>query len=189
MAVDGSGNLYVTDSLSDTIRKISSSGVVTTLAGSANQIGSADGSGANALFHFPAGVAVDTSGNLYVADTFNNTIRKITPTGVVTTLAGSAEATGSVDGTGMNARFNQPWGVAVDNSGNVYVSDYGNDTIRKITPLGVVTTLAGSAGQQGSADGIGANALFDWPAGVAVDGSGTLYVADSYNSTVRKLAK
>ena len=124
-------------------------------------------------------MAVDSSGNVYVADTGNDTIRKITPAGVVTTLAGSAGNVGSADGTGSAARFYYPLGVAVDSSGNVYVADTDNYTIRQITPAGVVTTLAGLAGNSGSADGTGSAARFYYPSGVAVDSTGNVYVADS----------
>src|SRR5216117_3006362 len=113
----------------------------TTLAGQASY-GSADGTGSAARFYYPDGVATDSSGNVYVADTFNHTIRQITPAGVVTTLAGLAGSSGSADGTGSAARFFYPEGMATDSSGNVYVADFDNSTIRKITPAGVVTTLA-----------------------------------------------
>ena len=186
VAVDGSGNVYVAQSSSlSTIRKITPAGVVSTLAGNAFT-GSNDGTGSAASFRFPMGVAVDGSGNVYVADNGNNKIRKITPAGVVSTLAGIG-LTGSSDGTGSAARFNGPIGVAVDGSGNVYVADYGNHTIRKITPAGVVSTLAGSAGQFGSSDGTGSAARFSNPTGVAVDGSGNVYVADIGNNTIRKI--
>ncbi len=187
VAVDASGNVYVADSANDTIRKITAAGVVTTLAGTAGQAGSADGTGAAARFKTPYGVAVDSSGNVYVADTGNDTIRKITPAGVVTTLAGTAGAAGSTDGTGAAARFRNPLGVAVDSSGNVYVADSTNDTIRKITPAGVVTTLAGTAGAAGSTDGTGAAARFNSPCGVAIDASGNVYVGDQTNDTIRKI--
>ena len=133
---------------------------ITTLAGRAGSAGSADGTGSAARFYYPRGVAVDSAGNVYVADTGNHTIRKVTPAGVVTTLAGLAGSSGSADGTGSAARFNYPPGVAVDSAGNVYVADTGNHTIRKVTPAGVVTTLAGLAGSSGSADGTGSAARF-----------------------------
>ncbi len=186
-AVDNGGNVYVADTGNHTIRKISPSGAVATLAGLAASSGNTDGTGSAARFNAPAGVAVDTAGNVYVADTSNHTIRKITPAGVVTTLAGLAGSSGSANGTGSAARFDTPEGVAVDTAGNVYVADTRNCTIRKITPAGVVTTLAGSAPKLGSADGTGSAARFYYPFGIAVDGSGNLYVADTYNSTLRKI--
>jgi hypothetical protein len=187
VAVDGAGNVLVADYWNDTIRKVTPSGVVTTLAGSAGLSGSADGTGAAARFFLPVGVAVDGTGNVFVADG-NNTIRKITPTGVVATLAGSAGLSGSADGTGAAARFCRPSGLAVDGVGNVFVADNENNTIRKVTPSGVVTTLAGSAGLSGSADGTGAAASFSWPQGVAVDGAGNVFVADSQNNAIRKIS-
>ena len=187
VAVDGAGNLYVCELFNHTIRKITAIGVVTTLAGIAGAAGSVDGTGSNALFNYPTGVSVDRSGNIYVADSNNHTIRKVTAGGVVSTLAGSPGQWGSADGTGSAARFHGPGGVAVDGSGNVYVSDYSNHTIRKITAAGAVTTLAGSPGNSGSADGTGSAARFYYPADVAVDGTGNVYVADSNNHTIRKI--
>src|SRR5205823_3909645 len=140
VAVDDSGNVYVADTNNHTIRKVTPTGVVTTLAGTAGENGSVDGTGSAARFYDQVSVSVDSSGNVYVADTANHTIRKVTPTGVVTTLAGTAGETGSVDGTGSAARFYGQLGVSVDSSGNVYVADIGNHTIRKVTPTGVVTT-------------------------------------------------
>ncbi|MCX6874734.1 MAG: choice-of-anchor D domain-containing protein, partial [Verrucomicrobia bacterium] len=187
IAVDGSGNLYVADTSNHTIRKVTPSGEVTTLAGSPGQWGYVDGTGSDARFFCPTGIAVDGGGSLYVADKFNNTIRKVTPSGEVTTLAGSPHHEGSADGTGSAARFSDPYGIAVDSSGNLYVADYANDTIRKVTAAGVVTTLAGSPLQEGSADGTGGAARFFSPLGIAVDGSGNLYVADEWNHTLRKI--
>lgn len=187
MTVDGSGNLYVADTSNATIRMITPTGVVTTLAGSPGSAGSSDGSGAAARFNQPAGVAVDAGGTIYVADRNNQTVRKITPAGVVTTLAGTPGTRGASDGTGTATRFSNPSGVAVDSSGNLYVADQDNHTIRKITSAGVVTTLAGAATVSGSADGTGTAARFLGPSGVAVDGAGNAYVADLGNCTIRKV--
>jgi sugar lactone lactonase YvrE len=186
VAVDPSGNLYVADAGNTVIRKITPAREVTTLAG--GQPGSADGTGSAAQFTAMWGVAADTTGNVYVADSYNSTIRKIAPGGVVTTLAGSAGTPGSSDGAGSAARFSFPEGIAVDGTGNVYVADSGNSTIRRITPAGVVTTLAGTAGNPGSSDGAGSAARFNSPGGVAVDGEGDVFVADSFNSTIREIS-
>ena len=187
IAVDSAGNVYEADSQLHTIRKITYGGTVTTLAGSAGSPGSTDGTGSAARFNGPRGVALDSADNVYVADFNGSTIRKITSTGVVTTLAGSAGSPGSADGTGTAARFSGPHGVTVDSAGNIYVADLGNATIRKITSGGVVTTLAGTAGVTGSADGTGAAAKFFNPAGIAMDGAGVLYVSDRDNHTIRKI--
>jgi streptogramin lyase len=185
VAVDTAGNVYVADYGNNLIRKISSSGVVSTLAGS-GFAGSANGMGTAASFNIPWGVAVDAAGNVYVADAANELIRKISPSGVVTTLAGGG-AGRSNNGTGTAASFNGPYGVAVDAAGNVYVADNGNDMIRKISPLGVVSTLAGS-GTKGSANGMGMAASFNGPYGVAVDAAGNVYVADGVNNIIRKIS-
>lgn len=187
VATDSAGNVYVADTLSYTIRKITPGGEVTTLAGTAGAFGGTDATGAAARFNFPSGIATDSAGNVYVGDTNNRTVRKITPAGEVSTLAGTALADGSTDATGAAARFNTPMGVAVDGAGNVYVADWGNDTIRKITAAGEVTTLAGTAGAFGSADGTGPAARFFSPTDVVVDGAGNVYVADWGNDTIRRI--
>lgn len=146
-----------------------------------------DSAGLVARFGNPGYVAIDSSGNFYVADTYNNTIRKITAAGVVTTLAGTAGVTGSTDATGAAASFNEPQGIAIDSAGNVYVADSLNNRIRKITPDGVVTTFAGSGAGFPSTDGQGILARLDTPYGLAIDGSGNLYVAEQDGGSIRKI--
>jgi sugar lactone lactonase YvrE len=187
VAVDASGNVYVADTANNVIRKISSKGVLTTLAGLAGQPGSADGPGATARFRNPWSVAVDSSGDVFVADMSNDTIRKITPDGVVHTFAGQAGLIGNTDGFGSGARFNNPFAVAVDSAGDVYVSDTANDAIRKITVGRVVTTLAGQPGTAGNTDGNGTDARFWNPEGLTLDSDGNIYVADTGNNTVREI--
>jgi hypothetical protein len=187
IAVDGAGNTYVADSDDHTIRKISAAGVVTTLAGTNGTCANNDGTGSSAGFCNPKAVALDDAGNVYIADNRNHTIRKITPAGVVTTLAGMAGVSGSTDGTGSTARFNYPQGIAVDHAGTVYVADQYNHTIRKITPAGEVTTLAGMADAPGSADDTGSAARFNYPQGVVLDAAANLYVTDTSNRTIRKI--
>jgi hypothetical protein len=187
VAFDAAGNLYIADDGNNAIRKVTPAGQVSTLAGLAGSPGHVDGTGGAARFSDPQNLAADSAGNLYVADGNGNTIRKVTPAGVVSTLAGSGTA-GSADGTGGAAQFNDPTGIAVDGSGNVYVADNGNDTVREVTPSGAVTTLAGRAGSAGNADGAGAGALFNGPSGVTVDTLGNLYVTDSLNDTLREIS-
>ena len=153
VASDGQGNFYVADAGNHAIRKLTSSGVVSTFAGSPGNAGSDDGAAATARFNFPTSVAVDGAGNLYVADTGNQIIRKVTSTGTVSTLAGSPLQNGSADGIGRAARFSDPGAVAVDAAGNVYVADSGNHLIRKISSSGAVITLAGFPQTCGSSDG------------------------------------
>ena len=186
VACDSLGNVYVAEYANHTIRKMTADGAVTTLAGSAGSYGSADGAGSTARFRNPEGLASDAGGNLYVADTFNFTIRKITPAGVVSTLAGLALNSGSVDGVGDEARFVGPSSIACDGAGNLYVTD-GDSTIRKVTPAGEVTTLAGLAGNPGYADGIGSQARFYYPLGIACDAAGNVYVGDRNNYAVRMI--
>ena len=186
ITTDGT-NLFVADYSNHTIRKIViSTGVVTTIAGSAGSSGSTDATGTSARFNYPTGITTDGT-NLFVADTSNHTIRKIViSTGVVTTIAGSAGSSGSTNATGTSARFNYPYGITTDGT-NLFVADQGNHTIRKIViSTGVVTTIAGSAGSTGSTDATGTSARFYYPQGITTDGT-NLYVADTYNYTIRKI--
>jgi hypothetical protein len=185
VAVDRQRNVYVADQYNLSIRKVSPSGAVTTLAGLFYTPGQQNGSGSVARFSFPEGVATDAADNVYVADTVNGRIRKITPQGMVSTVAGAGS--GSADGPAATARFQRPAGVAAAADGTVYVADTGNHTIRKISASGEVTTLAGTAGAAGSANGVGSSARFYYPNSVALDQGGNLYVADRWNQVIRKV--
>ncbi|HEX3624787.1 MAG TPA: protein kinase [Verrucomicrobiae bacterium] len=187
IALDTAGDIFVADTGNNTIRKISPAGDVTTIAGLAGQAGTNDGVGSLARFRNPWDVAVDKTGDVYVADMSNDTIRKISPDGRVHTFAGQSGDAGNTDGWGNSARFNNPFGVAVDSAGNVYVSDTANNTIRKITEGRVVTTLAGTPGNAGNTDGNGTDARFWSPQGLTVDSAGNIYVADTSNNVIRKI--
>jgi len=232
IAMDAAGMMYVTDRFNNRIVKVTPAGVMTTFAGAASANGNADGTGAAALFNYPSAVVADASGNVYVADSGNSAIRKVTPQGVVTTLSvqlagppsglaiGSDNslyitllqevdkispqgvltkfaggATGSADGTGGAAHFNGPAGVAINSAGVLYVADSGNCTVRAITPAGVVTTLAGMAGQCiVSVDGSGSAARFQGPYSIAIDSNGNIFVSDvgqnvAQDSTVQSLIR
>ncbi len=188
VAVDSASNIYVVDQANHAIRRISAGGVVTTLAGQPGESGISDGTGSVAKFRTPEGMAIDPSGNLYVTDRSNNTIRKVTPAGVVTTLAGQAYNPGSADGTGSAARFNGPTGIAWTPAGDLVVVDYANQTLRRVTTAGVVTTLAGGPGLSGQLDGAGSAARFKYPWGVVAHPDGFFYVADTFNQTIRKVS-
>lgn len=180
-------NIYVADTANDSIRQVViSSGVVTTLAGTAGAKGTTDGTGTAARFSSPHGITTDGA-NLYVVDTVNNTIRQVViASGVVTTIAGTAGSSGSSDGTGVSALFKSPYGITTDGT-NLYVADTGNNSIRQLViASGEVTTLAGTAGASGSIDGTGTAAQFSSPYGITTDGT-NLYVADTFNHTIRKI--
>lgn len=182
--MDSNGNIFVSDLGNYYIRKIAVNGDVTTFAGSGVS-GSADGTGTEASFGGVFGLTIDADDNIYATDRTNHLIRKITPSGVVTTFAGSTS--GSLDGTGTAAKFNNPAGIDIDAAGNLYVADAGGNQIRKITPEGVVTTLAG-AGTAGVVDGEGTVATFNQPIGVAVDEFGYIYVADFTGRKLRRIS-
>lgn len=184
MVTDAAGNIYVCDSFNSAIRKITPSGVVTTIGGT-GELGYLDGTTAVAKFYSPSGLALDASGNVYVADRGNNVIRKITPAGVVSTFAGTGNA-GYADGNATAATFNTPSGLAFDASGNLFVADMGNNLIRKVTGAGVVTTVAGSRAA-GFISGTGTTAVLYKPNSIAFDAAGNMYVTEQYNNVVRKI--
>lgn len=185
IAIDTSGNMYVGENTGHRIRKITPAGVVTTFCGSgiASNI---NGTGTNASFNYPVGLCIDASGNLFVAESQNHLIRKITSSGVVTTLAGSGTMA-SIDGTGTSASFSSPVSIAIDSSGNLFVCDFTGCKIRKVTSAGVVTTFVGS-GSVGTNDGTGTSAKFSNPGSICIDqATGTLYVSDWGSLGVRKI--
>lgn len=187
VAADAAGNIYVADTENSIVRKITTDGYASTLAGLAGSFGSDNGSGAGARFYGPQGIAVDGSGQVYLADTANSTIRKITPAGAVSTFAGAPGEFNSFDGAALDARFYHPEGLAATPDGVLFVADTWNHTIRQITPAGAVSTLAGLAGNFGAADGTNSKARFHRPSGIAVDAATNLYVADSFNHTIRRV--
>jgi sugar lactone lactonase YvrE len=184
-----SGSVFIVDSGNHLIRQIAPNGDVTTVAGAVGTTGSQDGSGNAARFNAPTGIARAADGSLYLADTQNHTIRRIVLPGTVTTIAGTAGQSGAQDGAGTAARFNQPRGLAFDAAGNLYVADTGNHVIRKITPAGEVTTIAGRSGLAGTFDSTtGTGALFNEPTGIAVGTDGNLYVTDVNTCFVRRVS-
>lgn len=181
---DGQGNLFVADHGNNRIRKIDSNGVVTTWAGSGSN-GSANGIGTNASFGSPVGITIDAAKNLYVADPDNNLIRKIAPDRTVTTFVGSGRV-GFSNGVGTAVSFHTPSNLAFDSQGNLYVGERGNNSIRKITPAGVVSTFAGS-GVAGYVEGVASTARFNNPSGMVFDKYGNMYVADRVNNCIREI--
>ena len=182
VAVNGAGIVYVADYNNNRVRKVEADGTVSTLAGST--LGFADGLGAAARFNHPIGVAVDAAGNVLVADYSNHRIRKVSPEGQVTTLAGSGVA-GYQDGVAAAARFYHPWGIDVDSAGNVFVADHVNRRVRKLSPKGIVTLFAGIG--NGYVDGDTGVARFGPPVGLAVDPQGYIYVGDYSNHAIRRV--
>ena len=190
VAVDGAGNLYVADTENHRIRRIDSSGIITTIAGTGEQGSSGDGEPAFAAqLNLPAGVAVDGAGNLYIADRGNHRIRRIDPSGTITSIAGTGERGFSGDGgPAVAAQLNFPAGVAADGSGNLYIADEWSNRIRRVDLSGTITTIAGTGRRGFSGDGGAAVAArLNYPNGVAVDGAGNLYIADSDNHRIRRI--
>src|SRR4051812_16480831 len=186
MTSDSAGNIYLVDQVASTVRKVTPSGVVTTIAGFAGYTGSSDGVGSAARFKNPRDITIDSSGNLYVADTGNSTIRKITPDGTVSTAAGFAGKPGYQDGTGILARFEVPGGI-VSVGDTLFISDTSNSIVRAMKPNGAVSTFAGKQGTIGTTDGAGGNARFYAPASIRADASGNLFITDPIPNTVREI--
>jgi len=187
VSVDSHGNIFVANNGCGTIVKITQDGAASVFAGKTGASGSADGIGSAARFSEPRGIAIDANDNLYVADEGNSNIRKITPGGIVSTLAGAAGQTGHRDGAGTAARFAAPRDLAADAAGTIYVADTDNHCIRRISSAGVVSTLSGQAGQPGLMDGEGDIARFSEPRGIAIDPLGNVYVADTGNRAIRRI--
>ena len=194
VAVDDQLNVYVTDMMNCTVRKITADGKVETIAGTPALHEFKDGIGSIATFNKPEGIAVNSKGYLYIADTYNFIIREISPDGNVKTFAGKAGKAGHSDGTALQSRFNMPVGIAIDGKDNIYIADadydnknHGNCTIRKISPEGEVTTLAGTPGLKGATDGKGKQARFNRPVGITVSEDGVVYVADTEGDVIRKI--
>src|SRR5262249_7178897 len=197
VTADSAGNVYVTDRDNHTVRKLTPMGTnwfSSTIAGLVWSPGADDGTNNDVRFNYPDGIAVDSKGNVYVADWRNSTMRELTPIGtgwVSRTIAGLAGIPGGDDGIDNEARFANPSGVAVDSVGSIYVADTYNNTIRELLPVGtnwMTSTIAGLAGSQGADDGTNSDVRFNHPSGVAVDSAGIVYVADTGNSTIRKLS-
>lgn len=187
ITIDADGNLFVSDMGNRTIRKVTPAGDVTTVAGSPGLSGSADGNGAAARFLAPMGITSGPDGNIYLADSFSNTIRQVAANGDVITVAGKPASYGYRDGNSTSALFWNPAGIAGDGLGNMFIADRNNHSIRRVSAAGEVTTIAGMAGQPGAVNGTGADARFLSPSDVAVDSTGNLYVADTGNSLIRKI--
>ena len=185
LAIGPDGGVYVTDAGNNRIIRVTENGEFVVVAGD-GESGYRDGPAAEAQFNFPIGIGVGPDGTVYVADTGNLRVRKVSPDGLVTTVAGTGES-GYRDGRALQAQFAGLNELAVDDAGNIYVTEVANERVRKITPSGDVVTVAGT-GERGSVNGSAANARFDGPAGIAVDASGNIYVAEFGNHGIRKIS-
>lgn len=188
---DPLGNLYVSDYLVNRVRKVDASGIITTIAGNGNSAYAGDGGPAtNASLYNPQGLALDTAGNLYVADYGEHRVRKVDTNGIITTVAGTgANAYGGDGGAATNASLSYPWGVAFDASGNLYIADTGNTRVRKVDTNGIITTVAGNGNYSYSGDGgTATNAAIYWPVSICLDTMGNIYIGDNGNNRIRKVA-
>jgi hypothetical protein len=184
VVVDASGNLFIADTANSRIRKVDTNGIITTVAGGGS--GGDGGAATNASLNVPYGVAVDTSGDLFIADTLNNCVREVGTNGIITTVAGGGS--GGDGGPATDASLSYPSGVAVDGPGNLFIAEWGNSRIRKVDTNGIITTVAGNGTAGYSGDGgVATNASLGWIYGVAVDGAGNLFIADESNSRIRKV--
>ena len=190
LAVDSIGNLYIADCFNNRIRKVNTSGIISTVAGNGTAAFSGDSSAATAAsLYYPFGVALDGSGNLYISDAYNHRIRKVNSAGIISTVAGDGTAAFSGDSSAATAAsLNEPYGLAFDGSGNLYIADGINHRIRKVTPSGIIFTFAGNGIPAFAGDSSAATAAsLNFPAGIAFDDSGNLYIADTYNNRIRKV--
>jgi sugar lactone lactonase YvrE len=192
VAVDSAGNLFIADGLNHVVRKVSTSGVITTVAGNGYSGYSGDGGLAiSAQLSTPFGIAIDSTGNLFIADSYNHSIRAVSASsGIITTVAGNGSFGFSGDGgQATSAQLNYPFGVAVDSAGNIFIADADNHRIRKVSSLGVITTVAGNGSYGFSGDsGAATSAKLNWPNGIAVDSTGSFYIADTSNNRIRKVS-
>jgi hypothetical protein len=187
---DGSGNFYIADYSNPVVRKVNAAGTITTIAGNGTAGYSGDGGPAtSAELSLPTSLALDSSGNLYIGDTGNNTVREVTPAGTISTVAGNGTAGYSGDGgPATSAELNGPYGVALDANGNLYISEYYNERVRKVTPAGTITTIAGTGTAGFSGDGGPASsAMLSGPIDVALDLAGNLYIAEQVNDRIRMI--
>ena len=190
VALDGSGNMYIVDMYNYRVRKISSAGVITTVAGNGTYGYSGDGGPATAAeLYLPVAVTLDHSGNLYIADEGNNRIRKVTPSGIISTVAGTGTAGYSGDGGAATAAaINSPWAVAVDSTGNMIIADRANNRLRRVNTSGIITTIAGNGTAGFAADGsVATSSMICTPEGVVLDASGNIYFSDHGNNRIRKI--
>ncbi|NOQ80294.1 MAG: hypothetical protein GQ546_12955, partial [Gammaproteobacteria bacterium] len=190
LTIDYNGNLYIADTDNSSIRKITPEGIITTVAGTGDYGYSGDGGEATqAQLDMPYGLTTDSAGNLYIADTYNNRIRKVTPEGIISTIAGTGEYGYSGDGgLAVQAQLDSPYDLTIDNAGNLYIADTYNYRIRKVTPEGIISTIAGTGDYGFSGDGgLATQAQLDDPHGISIDAAGNLYIADTYNNRIRKV--